>query len=147
MLLAGRMVMHYGDSFEVCASDLRENKRSGLVTNDNGNVVYHWLTIHNATKTFVTFPSPVEQTTSRTDCGVPKVRAITFDKNDKFVEIDGKRLKLNRMRKLSKDGDAWLLEANVSFLAKGRHHLKLSGEEEEEFEFIFGRSSKMTKFK
>lgn len=143
---ANRMVMHYGDSFEVCASDLRYNSKSGLVTNDNGNIIYHWFSIDKPTYSFVTFPAPIDQTTSRTECSIQKVRVITFLKNSEnqtFVEIDGKTLKLQPVRKLANNNDAWLLEADTSFLTNGRHHLKLVGEEEEEFEFLIGPSSKI----
>lgn len=143
---AKRMVMHHGDSFEICASDLRYNLKSGLVTNDNGNIVYHWFSIDKPTQSFVTFPSPIDQTTSRTECSIQKVRVITFSEevlNNSMVEIDGRQYKLNPIRKLKQNEEAWLLEVDTSFLSNGKHRLKLIGEEEEEFEFLNGPSSKI----
>lgn len=142
-----RMIMHHGDSFEICASDLRYNSKAGIVTNDNGNVVYHWFSIYNQTQSFVTFPVPIDQTTSRTNCGVEKVRVISFkyqeDVNKMYVEIDGLKVKLNPIRKIENNKDVWLLEADLKPLSNGVHHLKLIGENEEEFEFLSGQSSKI----
>lgn len=147
-----RMVMHYGDSFEVCANDLRYNLKAGLVTNDNGNVVYHWFKIENPTKSFVTFPVPIEQTTSRSDCAVGKIRVISFgskwnttdnDINNIYAELDGLKVKLNPVRRLNENKEAWLLEADTGSLSEGTHHIKLLGENEEEFEFLSGRSAKI----
>lgn len=143
---ANRMVMHYGDSFEVCASDLRYNLKNGLVTNDNGNIVYHWFSINKPTRSFVTFPAPIEQTTSRTECSIQKVRVISFIANstsDLYVNIDGDNIKLSPVRKLKQNENAWLFEADTTSLSKGKHHLKLINEEEEEFEFINGPSAKI----
>lgn len=142
---ANRMIMHHGDSFEVCGSDLRYNYKSGFVTNDNGNIVYHWFSIEKPTNSFVTFPVPIEQTTSRNDCSVSKIRVISFLTNitDLTVEIDGKTHKLQKVRKLKENDQAWLFEADLSSISNGKHRLKLIGEPEEEFEFLFGQSSKI----
>lgn len=155
---AGRMVMHYNDSVEVCASDLRFNLKSGLVTNDNDNVVYHWFSIDSPTQSFVTFPAPVEQTTSRTVCSVKKIRVISFRFNlteldflnrinNMYVMVDGCEVKLEPVRKLAGNEDCWLLEGEMDIISNGRHHLKLIGEEEEEFEFLFGPSAKINSTK
>ena len=152
---AGRMVMHYNDSFEVCASDLRYNLKSGLVTNDNGNVVYHWFSIKRPTKSFVTFPVPIGQTTSRSECGVAKVRVIAFRDNqtskenflnklkNMYVKVDRLKVKLEPVHPIGSNQDLWLLEANTSFLTEGKHKLQLIGEKEENFEFLFGPSAKI----
>lgn len=141
----GRMVMHHGDSFEVCASDLRYNLKCGVVTNDNRNVVYHWFSINKPTLSFVTFPCPIDQTTSRTDSTVPKIRVISFMDNlsDIFVSVDDKKIKLSPVRPLENNKDAWILEADMFNLSHGKHKLKLIGEDEEEFEFLHGPSEKI----
>lgn len=138
---ANRMIMHYNDSVEICASDLRYNLKSGIVTNDNNNIVYHWFGIDNPTQSFVTYPVPVEQTTSRTECSVQKVRAISFSNQTNLkVNIDSNPRLLTPIRTLPNNQDATLYEADLSDLQPGKHHLQLIGEEEEEFDFLVGPS-------
>ncbi|OHS99834.1 hypothetical protein TRFO_33624 [Tritrichomonas foetus] len=150
-----RMVMHHkNDSFEICASDLRYNLMSGLVTCDNDQNVFHWININNPSFSFITYPIPIDQTTSRTNNQVHKVRVLKFNSVNNYVNnfaneevkvrINGNEIALNKVRPINND-TAWLYEANLNMLKlkDEKHHIELIGEEEESFDFLIGEKMKI----
>ena len=68
---------HHGETLEVICPDLKSHKRFGLITVDNGNVVYHDmpLVLYGEEAALVTYPVPKDQLSSQ----------VSF--NDKNAEL------------------------------------------------------------
>ena len=134
------MIMHHGNGLEICASDLRYNSKAGLVTNDNGMSIFHYIDVFSPPNFFVTYPAPVEQTTSRTKCdiGYPLVRVIAFSENAEIeASVDGKAPQKLTMERQLKKG-VWLYSARLEDVPKGKHRLTVNGENtKDEFDFIY----------
>ena len=115
------MIMHYNDSVEIAACDLRYSKMAGIITEDSQNVIFQYVNTTNPPPFFITYPSPIEQTSSRTPCSISKVRALVFEDllpEDKkitfYIDSDSKNVQtLQRIREIKPH--VWLYSADISF--------------------------------
>ena len=142
------MIMHHGNALEICGSDLRYNKKAGFVTNDNNMPVYHYIDINTPQDFFVTFPVPIEQTTSRTICDGESlnIRVVAFnDTASLFATIDnGLPQKLEKIRQLK--NNSYLYGISISELSAGKHTLNVkSSTSSEEIVFLYGNNQKVEK--
>lgn len=85
--------VHRGKNLEIIGCDLREHRGIGLVTNDNGNIVYHGMTLDKQKKIFITNPAPSSQLSHKTVFNQKKVtlRALIFGEKGEVL-ANGKQM-------------------------------------------------------
>ncbi|OHS97850.1 Ser/Thr protein phosphatase [Tritrichomonas foetus] len=152
-------ILHTNGVLEIVGSDLKEHHGVGIVTIDNGQVVYHTLNLdEKLSKTaFVTNPIPKNQL-SRTSSFNSKnfeIRMICFTNIETlsiYAQIihskTGSQInsyKLNFVQKLNDKQSLYSVNAEVK--EDGEYSLKIQGDVVDEITFFVGETVKLSKEK
>ena len=139
------MLTHYGNGLEISGSDLAYSGKAGFVTVDNKMPVFHHLDINKFPDFFVTYPIPIDQTTSRTVCDI-QTAVIRVIANSDSLKLDasidgGKSQQMNLERQIN--NNTWLYSLSLTSLSQGKHKLLVkSATSSDEFDFLYGKNQK-----
>ena len=128
-------IVHHGEEggLEFCSASPFDNKRAGLITLDNGNLIYHEIYIpYYGSKPlfFLTYPTPNEQLSNHHIFNIKNfdIRLLSYypDKNIK-LKIDGDINGFLEYDHTLKNG-AFLYKYHVSIMKEGKYKIHIYDE-------------------
>ncbi|OHT13693.1 hypothetical protein TRFO_16131 [Tritrichomonas foetus] len=133
---------HHGDGvLEVIGVGGMNHSRFGLVTEDNGRIVYHEIDAKSPQKFFVTHPVPITQTNTRLDFSDytgTEIRVLSTESNA-TIHVNGKEMTFQR--RISENG-LYLYSSPLTVTVEGENTLIFSGDYNGNITFHYKRTAK-----